>query len=112
MPDRVAFNELMRSLTSSEATSTEEPESEEWEDMIQRVHVPQQIHSITEKTYWYFLEVLPPQWMSRNYFAFAEGQEELTIFWERQGQHYCRQLTQEETDKFCETSGLSKSYGS
>ena len=110
MADRFAFNEHMRSLTNSDTETTPLPEGEEWEQMIERIHETGKIHSIKEETYWYFLEVLPPKWMDRRYFAFAEGQEELSIFWQKQ-QAFCRRLTQDETDHFCETSGLSKSYG-
>ncbi len=111
MADRFAFNEHMRSLTNSDNETTPLPEGEEWEQMIERIHETGKIHSIKEETYWYFLEVLPPKWMDRNYFAFAEGQEELSIFWQKQQEAFCRRLTQDETDQFCETSGLSKSYG-
>ena len=111
MADRQAFNELMRSLTNSDNEVTPLPEDEEWKRMIERTHETGKIHQIKEETYWYFLEVLPPKWMDRRYFAFAEGQEELSIFWQKQQEAFCRRLTQDETDQFCETSGLSKSYG-
>ena len=112
MTSRPTFNGLMSSLAGSENQITSLPENETWEQMIQRVHVPGRLHAITEETYWYFLEVLPPKWMDRRYFAFAEGQEPLSIFWQQQNDFYCRRLTQEETDQFCEASGLSKHYGS
>ena len=50
-----------------------------------------------EETYYYFLEVLPPQYQNGNVFAFAEGTEELRVFWRSKGQYFCRQLTWDET---------------
>jgi len=112
MPDRIAFNEFMREMTSNIDGATEQPEHEEWKDTIERIHRTDQVHTVTEETYYYFLEVLPPQWMSGPFFAFAEGQEELTIYFERNGEYFGRRLTHEQSMRFCETSGLSKSYGS
>ena len=111
MADRHAFNELMRCLTSSDNEVTSLPDDEAWGQMIERIHQTGRVHQIKEETYWYFLEVLPPKWLDRQYFAFAEGQEELSVFWQKQQRSFCRRLTPDETDRFCETSGLSKCYG-
>ena len=86
-------------------------EHEEWEQTIERTHVTGRVHEITEETWFYFLEVLPPKLLRGRWFAFAEGQEPLTIFWRRNGIHYCRRLTEEETDRVCAASGLPRNYG-
>lgn len=106
---RGGFSALYRDLTIGDAVPR--PEPEEWGDTIERIHVTGRINEVTEETYWYFLEVLPPKMMRSNFFAFAEGQEPLTLFWESNGKHFCRRLTEEETTRFCEASGLSKNYG-
>ena len=86
------------------------PEEEPWADMIRRI-CSGQIAEVTEETWFYFLEVLPPKLHRGSWFAFAEGQEELKFFWRRQGRHYARQLTWEQTFQLCEATGLRKDYG-
>ena len=51
------------------------PAAEEWADLINRISVPGRIAEVSEDTYWYFLEVLPPKHMRCSMFAFAEGAE-------------------------------------
>ena len=82
---------------------------------MNRTHIENTIHEINEETYWYFLEVLPPKWFNGNLFAFAEGQEPLRLHWHygsrAENRYYCRQLTDEQTNQFCDAVGLSKGYG-
>ena len=81
-------------------------------EVMERTRVENTIHEINEETYWYFLEVLPPKWFNGNLFAFAEGQEPLRLHWRHRDERYfCRQLTDEQTNQFCDAVGLSKSYG-
>ena len=87
------------------------PEDEEWASLIRRVSVPGHVHEISEETYWYFLEVLPPKLFNGNQFSFAEGQEPLRLFWHSNGRHFCRQLTWDETYRLCDASGLPREYG-
>ena len=91
--------------------STDLPEDEDWRCLIQRISVPGRINEITEETYWYFLEVLPPRLFNGNRFCFAEGDEPLRLFWSRTGRYFCRQLTREETHRVCDASGLPRDYG-
>lgn len=110
MPE--SFNTLLHELKSAELTTTL-PGSETWEDMIDRIKTPQALHEISEETYWYFLEVLPPKWMKGRHFAFAEGQEPLQLFWEEKRDEYrTRLLPWEQTYRFCDSVGLSRYYGS
>ena len=78
-----------------------QPEHEEWSDMIARITVPGRVAEVTEKTYDYFLEVLPPRLMRSSMFVFAEGEDPLTIFWQKEGKYYCRRLTDAEHDQAC-----------
>ena len=99
-------------LTSlTKAPISEQPEQEEWSATVERLSIPGRIAEITEETWFYFLEVLPPKLHFGNAYAFAEGVEPLRIFWRRNGKHYGRQLTQGETDRVCELTGLPKNYG-
>lgn len=77
------------------------PEGEEWSAMIPRISVTGTIAAIDQETYWYFLEVLPPKYQNGGLFAFAEGAEELKLFWSREEKYYVRPLTWDETQEFC-----------
>ena len=104
------LNDVLVSLTQGVPVS-EQPEGEEWSAAVERMSVADRIAQITEETWYWFLEVLPPKLLRGNFFAFSEGQEPLKIFWRRRGQHFCRQLTWEETWRVCEASGLPRDYG-
>ena len=112
MPDRIAFTQFMRTIIADDNPVSEPSDDEDWDAMIERIHVTGRVNTISAETYFYFFEVLPPKWFDGRFFAFAEGQDALSIFWHGKGRYYCRLLTDEETDRLCETSGLSKSYGS
>jgi hypothetical protein len=77
------------------------PEAEEWADLINRISVPGRIVEVTEDTYWYFLEVLPPKHMRCSMFAFAEGGEAIRLFWRKDQKHFCLPLTAEQTAEYC-----------
>lgn len=82
------------------------PEGEEWGAMIARIHVPGKIAEIDQETYDWFLECLPPKYMNCGLFAFAEGAEEIKLFWSRKGQYFVRPLTWDETEEFCRLTGI------
>ena len=65
------------------------------------------IAQIDEKTYWYFLELLPPRWMDGDWFAFGAGSGSFRLFWQIRGVYFLRELTQDETRTFCEFSRVS-----
>ena len=62
------------------------------------------IAQIDQKTYWYFLELLPPRWMDGNWFAFGEGSGPFRLFWQTKDEYFVRELTDSETRIFCELS--------
>jgi hypothetical protein len=107
---------LMQQLTVGDADPLSENET--WDQMIDRIHVESRIHRISADTFDYFLEVLPPRWMSGSYFAFAEGQDPLQLFWERRHaagesvEYFTRRLTDEEIDQFCRLTRVPRNYGS
>lgn len=86
------------------------PDGEEWKAMIERISTPGKIADIDEEAFWYFLEVLPPKYQSGSCFAFAEGAEEFRLFWRSGGQHFCRQLTWDETKEFCQHARMHFPY--
>lgn len=77
------------------------PPEEDWQGMIARIHRTGTIQEVDEETFNYFLEVLPPKYMSGSLFAFAEGEEPLRLFWSDDHRHFCRPLTWDETKAFC-----------
>ena len=109
-PAEEGLVDVLLSLTTN-AEMTEQPGGEEWDAMIQRITTEGRINAISEETWFYFLEVLPPRLHGGSWFAFAEGDESLRVFWRQRGSHYCRQLTWEETHRVCDASGLRRDYG-
>jgi hypothetical protein len=80
---------------------------EPWEEKIARLHTPDQINQISEETFHYFLEVLPPRWMGGGAFVFCEGAEPLRLFWSVYRLFFCRQLTEQQTTTFCKFAQIS-----
>jgi hypothetical protein len=95
----------------SAAEATPLPDDEAWTELVERISVPGRVNEITEETFWYFLEVLPPKLFGGNRFCFAEGDEPLRLFWQREGRYFCRQLTRHETQRLCDLTGLPRDYG-
>jgi hypothetical protein len=83
---------------------------ETWEENVERMKQPGRLTQVDEATYRYFLEVLPPQYQGDHFFAFAEGREPLRLFFRYPVQHFCRQLTWEETREFCAAAGIDSPY--
>jgi hypothetical protein len=63
---------------------------------------------ISEETWWEYLELLPPRWMNAYAFVFAEGGNAFRLYWKQGSQHFVRQLSEDETDLFCNLSGVSR----
>lgn len=106
------LREFLLQLSSGESGPL--PTEESWSEMIARIQVTQRIHEIRADTFDYFLEVLPPKWMRGHFFAFAEGQEPLQLFWnaaDSADTFFTRRLTEEEIDQFCRLSGIPRDYG-
>ena len=78
--------------------------------MIERTSGPSKNAMIDEETYLYFLEVLPPKFMQKGLFAFAEGAEELRLFWRSGGEFFCRQLSWDESKTFSRVAHLAFPY--
>ena len=98
-------------LSLFEGEAVPQPENEEWAAAVERLSVPGRINEISEDIYFEYLEVLPPKLLRGSFFAFAEGQEPFRVFLRRQERYLGRLLTQEETDRLCELTGLPKNYG-
>jgi hypothetical protein len=82
------------------------PEQEEWKDHVERISVLGRIAEVSQEQYFYWLEVLPPKYQSAGVFAFAEGAEEIRLFWRSSGRYFVRQLTWPETVTFCRLAGI------
>lgn len=96
---------MLLELTNGDAVAR----SSDWKQFIAQLE-SRFIIEIDEKTYDYFLEVLPPIHMKGGYFFFAEGQEELTIFWRRKDRFYARRTTWNETGALCDEVGIRFPY--
>src|SRR5882672_11336747 len=82
------------------------PGDVDWTRHVYEISVPRQIMSLNEDDWTYWLEFLPPRWMSGSHFCFAEGEESFRFFWAtKEGQFFARQLDVEETLEFCALSG-------
>ena len=68
---------------------------------------PGLICEVSEQTYFDFLELLPPRWMYGSVFAFGESARPFRLFWWRKDRFFVRELTTDETRRFCQLSGTS-----
>jgi hypothetical protein len=85
---------------------------EKWDAMIARISTDGQVHEIDEKTYDYFVDVLPPRWMGPGGFAFGEGADALKLFWSGpRDRFYVRQLTWDEHLRFVRLARIGLSSG-
>ena len=100
----MTLKELVNQLQQAEIVPR--PDNDDWQALIERLSVPGRIAATDEDTYWYFLEVLPPKYQRGGLFAFAEGAEALRLFWRMSDQHFCRQLTWDETETFCRLAAI------
>jgi hypothetical protein len=91
-----------------QAPDVSPPPSDNRKEHVECISVPGRIAQVTEEDYYYWLEVLPPKWMSGSHFCFGEGYDPFRLFWmtHRDDRYWCRQLTDEETDTFCRLAGM------
>ena len=82
------------------------PDNETWSTMIERIKPIGRVSVVDEETFDWFLECLPPKFMFKGGFAFAEGAEPLRLFWKRKGRYLTRHLTWDETQEFCRLAGI------
>jgi len=80
------------------------------EERVSAMSHPGRIVVIDSGTFWWFLDALPPRWMSGSTFVFAEGDNCFRMFWERANVFFVRQLSEDETDLFSHLSGASRSF--
>jgi hypothetical protein len=85
------------------------PDNESWADMIRRISDESRPAEIDEKTFYYFEGVLPPKLAHGCWFAFAEGMEPLTIFWQDEGRFFARRLNWNQTSTLYRTLHVAPS---
>ncbi len=90
---------FIETLTDGEVQSTTDADPPWFEEG--------KIAQIDEKTFWYFLELLPPRWIDGDWFAFGVGSGPFRLFWQVKDTYFVRELTDAETRTFCELSGTS-----
>lgn len=88
------------------------PEGEEWSALIERITKPGSVEEVSEETYDYFLDVLPPRWMGGGIFAFGEGADHIRLFWRGTDKlYFARQLSEEENRLFCKLAKIPLTSG-
>ena len=111
MMTTTTFSELLCNLKAG-PVFPQPSGTEAWPDLITRISVPGRMTEVDEDTYDYFLEVLPPRWMSGRMFAFGEGADILRLFWRAMpDQYFARQLTEEEHRLFCRLARICLTSG-
>jgi len=67
---------------------------------------PGLVYEINGETYDWFVEVLPPHYLDRGVYCFAEGWTPFVLFFARAGRFFARLLTWDETRTFCRLAGI------
>jgi len=99
------LDRLYAELTSA-SKSTEQPEDEDWYELIRRISIPGRINGITRDVYQYFLFRQPALLYGGNHFSVSEPGEPLRLFWITDGRYFCRQLSLQESRRLCDVVGL------
>ena len=94
---QIDLTQFLSAMTGGEITNLGSKENPPW-------YETGKTYEISEETYWYFLELIPPRWMSHSMFALSEGRGSFRLFWEKQSRYFARELTLQETELFCQLS--------
>jgi hypothetical protein len=97
---KAQFSEFLRTLTAGAAVAIACDSVPPWFE-------PSRKCEVSEEVFFYFLDVLPPRWMSGSMFAFGEGGGPFRLFWQRDGRFFGRELTEEETVRFCQLTATA-----
>jgi hypothetical protein len=97
---KAQFPEFLRALTGGAAVTIDCDSVPPWFE-------PRRKCQVSEEVFFYFLEVLPPRWMNGSMFAFGEGCGPFRLFWQHDGRFFGRELTEEETVRFCQLTGTA-----
>jgi hypothetical protein len=76
-------------------------DSESWEQVVERISKPGVITEVTEDTYRWFLNVLPPRWIDRSHYCQAEGLEPYRLFWSDRDERTLPQTFMESGSLLC-----------
>lgn len=61
---------------------------------------------VDEATYYQYLDLLPPRFMSGHLFAFGEGAGNFVLFWSERKRFFAHQLSVTDTETFCSLAGV------
>lgn len=95
-----AFLNTLVSIENQPPCSVDDEQAPPW-------YESEKVYEINEKTYWHYLEILPPRWIHGKWFAFGEGAGPFRLFWQIRDAYFLRELTDDETRTFCELSGVA-----
>ncbi|MBI1826052.1 MAG: hypothetical protein HY287_02470 [Planctomycetes bacterium] len=104
--DTQALADFIRELTSPQPTPLDPAVIKRVNGIVPMPDKPGRVKEIDEETYWWFLEVLPPHYFDGWDFCFAEGFMPYLFFFVRRGRYYVRQLTNDETHRFCQLGNI------
>ena len=91
---------LKQRLTTDGVLHKEDPNSPPWWEEGVTVEV-------NEDSYFEYLDMLAPRYISGSLFAFGEGSGNFTLFWEEGDKHYAHHLSPVDTERFCKLTGVS-----
>jgi len=90
--DAISFlNELM----TGTVYKIEDPEAPPW-------FVEGMIHQVDRTLYGYYAESPTLRWADGHKFAYARDMEPFQFFWKFDGEYFGRQLSEEDTFRFCQ----------
>ena len=91
-----SLNEFLNSRLRSEDATTFQESPPWWEDGV--------TVEVDQRTYYRYLDMLPPRFMNGGLFAFGEGAGNFVLFWKESKKYFAHQLSLADTETFCSLS--------
>ncbi|MDA7979464.1 MAG: hypothetical protein MPJ50_11930 [Pirellulales bacterium] len=103
------FELFLRELKAGDAFA-KPTETLSWQQTVAHLSREGRPIEIDADTWWEYLDLLPPRWMSvtGHAFVFAEDGNCFHLFWRTRERYFARLLTEAETDRFCRLSGARR----
>ncbi len=97
--DPESFEYIRRHFMSAALSIVTEPSpNEQMPDLMQRIAVHGQIHTITSEVYYHFQLTLPIEAKRDKVFTCHISDESILLLWRAGFRHLCRTLTKEESE--------------
>lgn len=92
---------FLNQLTTGSSVSMEDANSPPWFETGR-------IHQISRATYMYHAESDSVRWADGRKFVFAIDQSQFQFFWSVDGDYFGRQLSEEDTFRFCQLMDVKR----